>query len=79
MVVPPIPSAPARWAQEGEIEFDVGAISNRLSRTVPQLCKVAPNIQKYHMEDCTVAGGIFSILRFRLAGAALLHTDAAPP
>ena len=42
---------------------------------MPQLCKVAPNIQKYHMEDVHRAGGIFSILG-SLARGGLLHTDA---
>ena len=40
---------------------------------MPQLCKVAPNIQKYHMEDVHRAGGIFSILG-ELARGGLLHT-----
>src|SRR5471032_1412127 len=48
-------------AQEAEIDFDLRDI-DRLSRSVPQLCKVAPNIAKYHMEDVHRAGGIFSIL-----------------
>ncbi|VVQ09579.1 dihydroxy-acid dehydratase [Pseudomonas fluorescens] len=60
-------------AQEAEIDFDLRDI-DRLSRTVPQLCKVAPNIQKYHMEDVHRAGGIFSILG-SLARGGLLHTD----
>src|SRR5690606_40205982 len=41
---------------------------------VPELCKVAPNIQKYHMEDVHRAGGIFSILG-SLARGGFLHTD----
>jgi dihydroxyacid dehydratase (EC 4.2.1.9) len=53
--------------------FDLRDI-DRLSRKVPQLCKVAPNIQKYHMEDVHRAGGIFSILG-SLARGGLLHTD----
>ncbi|MFT0211574.1 dihydroxy-acid dehydratase [Pseudomonas sp. F1_0610] len=60
-------------AQEGEVNFDLRDI-DRLSRRVPQLCKVAPNIQKYHMEDVHRAGGIFSILG-ELSRAGLLHTD----
>ena len=60
-------------AQEAEIPFDLRDI-DRLSRKVPQLCKVAPNIQKYHMEDVHRAGGIFSILG-ELARGGLLHTD----
>ena len=61
-------------AQEGEIDFDLRAI-DELSRKVPQLCKVAPNIQKYHMEDVHRAGGVFAILG-SLARGGLLHTDA---
>src|SRR5690554_4170138 len=60
-------------AQEGEVDFDLRDI-DQLSRRVPQLCKVAPNIQKYHMEDVHRAGGIFSILG-ELARGELLHTD----
>ncbi len=60
-------------AQEAEVDFDLRDI-DRLSRKVPQLCKVAPNIQKYHMEDVHRAGGIFSILG-ELARGGLLHTD----
>ncbi|MED5609615.1 dihydroxy-acid dehydratase, partial [Pseudomonas sp. JH-2] len=60
-------------AQEGAVPFDLRDI-DRLSRKVPQLCKVAPNIQKYHMEDVHRAGGIFSILG-ELARGGLLHTE----
>ena len=60
-------------AQEAEVDFDLRNI-DALSRKVPQLCKVAPNIQKYHMEDVHRAGGIFSILG-SLARGGLLHTD----
>ncbi|MCB9658779.1 MAG: dihydroxy-acid dehydratase [Polyangiales bacterium] len=48
-------------AQEAELSFDLGDI-DRLSRRVPQLCKVAPNSPKYHMEDVHRAGGIIAIL-----------------
>ena len=60
-------------AQEGEIAFDLRDI-DRLSRGVPELCKVAPNTPNYHMEDVHRAGGIFSILG-ELARGGLLHTD----
>src|SRR5256885_13238720 len=46
---------------EAEIDFTMADI-DRLSRSVPQLCKVAPNTQKYHIEDVHRAGGIFAIL-----------------
>lgn len=48
-------------AQEGEVPFTMLDI-DRLSRKVPQLCKVAPNTPKYHMEDVHRAGGVMSIL-----------------
>ncbi len=48
-------------AQEGEVPFTLFDI-DRLSRKVPQLCKVAPNTPKYHMEDVHRAGGVMSIL-----------------
>ena len=60
-------------AQEGGVAFGMRDI-DRLSRRVPQLCKVAPNTQKYHIEDVHRAGGIMAILG-ELARGGLLHTD----
>ncbi len=60
-------------AQEGGIDFGMQDI-DRLSRHVPQLCKVAPNTQKYHIEDVHRAGGIMGILG-ELDRAGLLHTQ----
>jgi dihydroxy-acid dehydratase len=60
-------------AQEAEVEFTMADI-DRLSKTIPQLCKVAPNTQKYHIEDVHRAGGIMAILG-ELDRAGLLHTD----
>ena len=60
-------------AQEAEIPFSMADI-DRLSRTVPQLCKVAPNTDKYHIEDVHRAGGIMAILG-ELERAGKLHTD----
>lgn len=48
-------------AREGEVDFTMEDI-NRLSRETPNLCKVAPAVQHYHMEDVHRAGGIFGIL-----------------
>lgn len=48
-------------AQEGGVPFTLSEI-DELSRKVPQLCKVAPNSPKYHMEDVHRAGGIMAIL-----------------
>ena len=60
-------------AQEAELDFTMKDI-DRLSRKVPQLCKVAPNTPKYHMEDVHRAGGIMGILG-ELDRAGLLHTQ----
>ena len=60
-------------AQEAEIAFTMQDI-DRLSRVIPQLCKVAPNTEKYHVEDVHRAGGIFAILG-ELECAGKLHTD----
>lgn len=60
-------------AQEGEIDFTMADI-DRLSRLVPNLSKVAPATQQYHMEDVHRAGGIMGILG-ELDRAGLLHTD----
>jgi len=60
-------------AQEAGIDFDMTDI-DRLSRDVPQLCKVAPNTNKYHIEDVHRAGGIMAILG-ELDRAGKLHTD----
>jgi dihydroxy-acid dehydratase len=60
-------------AQEAELDFTLADI-DRLSRRVPQLCKVAPNTPLYHMEDVHRAGGIMSILG-ELDRAGLLHTE----
>lgn len=62
-------------AQEGEIDFTMDDI-DRLSRKVPNLCKVAPSTQKYHMEDVHRAGGVMGILG-ELDRAGLLHTGLA--
>ena len=48
-------------AQEAGVDFSLKDI-DELSRKVPQLCKVAPNTPKYHIEDVHRAGGIFGIL-----------------
>ncbi|UXA51601.1 dihydroxy-acid dehydratase [Xanthomonas prunicola] len=62
-------------AQEGDVPFGMQDI-DRLSTRVPQLCKVAPNTPKYHIEDVHRAGGIMAILG-ELARGGLLHTNAA--
>ncbi|MFT5575941.1 MAG: dihydroxy-acid dehydratase [Bermanella sp.] len=60
-------------AEEAELKYTLADI-DRLSRTVPQLCKVAPSTQNYHMEDVHRAGGVYGILG-ELHRAGLLHTE----
>lgn len=60
-------------AQEAEVDFTMDDI-DRLSKEIPQLCKVAPNTQQYHIEDVHRAGGIMGILG-ELDRAGKLHTD----
>lgn len=62
-------------ASEGEVNFTMDDI-DRLSRQVPCLCKVSPNIANVHMEDVHRAGGIFSILG-ELSRAGLLNDDCS--
>ena len=58
-------------AQEGEVPFTMADI-DRLSRRVPNLCKVAPSAPAVHVEDVHRAGGIFAILG-ELDRCGLLH------
>ncbi len=60
-------------AHEAEVDFTMADI-DRLSRKVPNLCKVAPSTQQYHMEDVHRAGGVIGILG-ELDRAGLLHRD----
>ena len=48
-------------AQEAGVDFTMSDI-DRLSRKVPCLCKLAPNTQKYSVQECNRAGGIFGIM-----------------
>ncbi|MBQ8050857.1 MAG: dihydroxy-acid dehydratase [Bacteroidaceae bacterium] len=48
-------------AQEAGVDFTMKDI-DVLSRRVPCLCKLAPNTQKYSVQECNRAGGIFGIL-----------------
>jgi dihydroxy-acid dehydratase len=61
-------------AQEACLDFTMKDI-DRLSRKVPNLCKVAPSTQLYHMEDVHRAGGVMGILG-ELQRAGLLHDEA---
>jgi dihydroxy-acid dehydratase len=60
-------------AHEAELEFTMSDI-DRLSRKVPNVCKVAP-ASHYHVEDVHRAGGVLTILG-ELDRAGLIHRDA---
>lgn len=59
-------------AHEAGVNFTMEDI-DKLSRKVPNICKVAPSSQ-YHVEDVHHAGGILSILG-ELDRAGLIHRD----
>ena len=48
-------------ANEAGVDFSMKDI-NRLSRKVPCLCMLAPNTQKYSVQECNRAGGILGIM-----------------
>ncbi len=48
-------------AQEAGVDFTMKDI-DQLSRKTPCLCKLAPNTQKYSVQECNRAGGILGIL-----------------
>jgi len=60
-------------AHEAQVDFTMADI-DRLSRQVPNLCKVAPATQQYHMEDVHRAGGVIGILG-ELDRAELIHRN----
>ena len=60
-------------AHEAGVDFTMKDI-DRLSRQVPNICKVAPS-SHYHVEDVHRAGGIFTILG-ELDRVGLIHRDA---
>lgn len=60
-------------AFEAGVDFSMSDI-DRLSRKVPNLCKVAPSTPQYHMEDVHRAGGVIGILG-ELDRAGLIHCD----
>jgi dihydroxy-acid dehydratase len=60
-------------AHEAGVDFTMDDI-DALSRKTPCLCKVAPNSEKYHIQDVNRAGGILGILA-ELSKGGLLHTN----
>lgn len=60
-------------AREAGADFGMDDI-DRLSRKTPCLCKVAPNTQKYHIQDVNRAGGIVAIMG-ELAKGGLIDTS----
>jgi dihydroxy-acid dehydratase len=61
-------------AEEAKVNFTMKDI-DRMSRKIPNLCKVAPAVQTYHMEDVHRAGGVIGILG-ELDRAGLVHRNA---
>ncbi len=62
-------------ANEAGVNFTMDDI-DALSRKTPCLCKVAPNTQKYHIQDVNRAGGILGILN-ELDKGGLINTAVA--
>jgi dihydroxy-acid dehydratase len=62
-------------AHEGEVNFTMKDI-DRLSRRVPNICKVAPAVSHVHIEDVHRAGGIMSILG-QLDRGGLIHREVS--
>lgn len=60
-------------AQEGGVDFKMHDI-DQLSRKVPCICKLAPNTQKYSVQECNRAGGILGILN-ELSKGGLIRPD----
>ncbi len=60
-------------AQEAEVDFTMADI-DKLSRKTPFLCKLAPNSQKYSVQECGRAGGMMGLLG-ELAKGGLLDTS----
>src|SRR5699024_6233173 len=62
-------------AREAGVDFTMADI-DRLSRKIPNICKVAPSTPEYHMEDVHRAGGVIGILG-ELDRAGLIHRQMA--
>ncbi len=60
-------------AHEAGVNFTIDDI-DMLSRKTPCICKVAPNTQKYHIQDVNRAGGVISIMN-ELAKGGLVDTS----
>ncbi len=60
-------------AEEAEVPFRMDDI-DRLSRKVPNLSKLAPSSETYHLEDFHRAGGVMAVLG-ELDRAGLIHRD----
>ncbi len=60
-------------AQEAEVNFTMADI-DKLSRRTPFLCKLAPNSQRYSVQECGRAGGMLNLLG-ELAKGGLIDTS----
>ena len=62
-------------AHEAGIAYDLKRI-NELSAAAPNICRLAPSLPKYHMEDVDNAGGVTAILWELIRGKpGLVHED----
>lgn len=62
-------------AHEAECDFTMDDI-DRLSKKVPNICKLAPASQEFHMEDVHRAGGVIAILG-ELEKGGFIHRDCS--
>jgi len=60
-------------AHEAEVDIDLEMI-NKISKKVPNLCRLAPVIGGYHMQDLYAAGGVQAVLK-ELSKVDVLHLD----
>lgn len=62
-------------AREAGLDYDLKRI-DAISRRTPNICKLAPSLAKYHMEDAQAAGGISAIICELSKKPGALHLDA---
>lgn len=61
-------------AREAGLDYDLQRI-DAISRRTPNICKLAPSLAKYHIEDADAAGGISAILHELGKKPGALHLD----
>lgn len=61
-------------AREAGLDYDLKRI-DAISRRTPNICKLAPSLAKYHIEDADAAGGISAIIHELGKKQGALHLD----